>query len=288
MTFSHYIITRFNLPLSSRSIKNGLDVCSQDYLSKRIDIFERFCMPSIRQQTCQNFKWLILFDIKTPDVYKQIAAGWHNIYPNLIPCYLDVEDYGGLPSGSELVTDVDTDSSMLQITSQFVGDTIRSLEVSHPEWILTSRIDDDDALHQDWIARVQGLFKACPQQLAYDFVYTYKYVLKESIVYRYALRNGHFLTLAEPSDTEFRSVLFCNHLEMDKYFKVEHIYGRTLQTELIHSENVVNGYTDLSIRGLWSAFFNFGGKKFGYNTIEYSRLKALWMIGSLLKHKLFL
>lgn len=288
MTFSHYIITRFNLPLSSRSIQGGPDVCGYDYLSHRFDIFERFCMPSIRQQTCQNFKWLILFDYKTPDNFKQIAAGWHNEYPNLIPCYLDVEDYGGLPSGSELVTDVDTDSSMLQITCRFVTRTIRSLETSNSEWILTTRLDNDDALHRDWVAYVQDLFRAKPQGGALDFVFTYKFVLDEGIVYRYALQNGHFLTLAESSDSGFRSVLFCNHLEMDKFFKVEHFYGRTLQTELIHSGNVVNGYTDLSVNGLWSAFIHFQGKSFGYKTINYSRLKALWMIGSLLKHKLFL
>lgn len=287
MTFSHYILTRFNLPLSSVTVGGKWDVCGEKYLSYRFSLFERYCMPSVKNQTCQNFKWLILFDINTPESFKQRAAEWHRGYPNLVPCYLKVEDYGGVTPSSELVMDVDTDAPMLQITCRFVADIIRSLETSMPEWMLTTRLDSDDALHKDWIKNLQDSFKVNPRLSAFDFVYTYKYIPEEQIVYRYVLRNGHFITLAEPFSSDFRSVLFCNHLDMDKYVKVEHFYKGTFQTELIHSRNVVNGYTDLSIGGLLYALFHFWGRDFGYETVHYSRWKALWMLGSLIKQRLF-
>ena len=286
MTFGHYILTRFNLPLSSRKSGESTNVCGQEYLSYRFDLFEQFCLPSVRNQVCQNFKWLILFDINTPDEFKKKAADWHNEYPKLIPCYLDVKDYGGMSVTSNYVTDVDTDTPMLQITSRFVADIIRSLEESLPEWILTTRLDSDDALHRDWIKCMQNLFKANPQQLAYDFVYTFKYIPSDGVAYRYALKNGHYITLAETFGSEIRSVLFCNHLEIDKNIEVKHIYGRTLQTELIHSGNVVNDYSNLSIGGLWYALLHFRERDYGYGTVLFSRRKALWMLGSLLKQRI--
>ena len=285
MTFCHYIITRFNLPLSSR--KDGdKDVCGKEYLSYRSDLFERFCMPSVVNQSCQDFRWLILFDINTPEEFKQRAEGWHNIYPNLIPCYLDTSKYGDLKDHGDPVFDVENDGPMLRITERFVTEIIRSMEETMPEWVLTTRLDNDDALHREFVSFIQTRFSFHPERKEYDLVYSYKYVPDEKIVYRYPLKNGHFMTLAEQGDSAFRSVMFCNHLEMDKYVRAEHIYARPLQTELIHGGNVVNGYTDLSISGLWYALLRFRRRDFAYETADYSRLKALWMIGSLVKHRI--
>ena len=287
MTFSHYILTRFNLPLSSLKKGQTSNVCRQEYLHNRFELFENYCLPSIKKQSCQDFKWLILFDINTPEEFKKRAAGWHDVFPNLIPCYLDVYRYGCLPPCSEPVTDVDTDRPMQQVTSHFVTEFIKSIEEDMPEWILTSRLDSDDALHRDWVSNLHRLFAVNPHSAVLDFVYSYKYIPGERIAYRYKLPNGHFITLAEQPGDNFRSVLFCNHLDIDRHFKVEHIYGKTFQTELIHSNNVVNGYTDLSISGLLHAFFHFRGRDFGYNTVRYSRVKALYMVGSLIKQRLF-
>lgn len=287
MTFSHYILTRFNLPLSSLQKGQTSAVCKPEYLFYRFSVFEKFCLPSVRNQTCQSFKWLVLFDNNTPESFKQRAAGWHRAFPNLIPCYLDVDVYGGILENPCPVNDVDTDGPMQQITSRFVTDVIRSMERTLPEWVLTTRLDSDDALHRDLVKVVQGFFLKNPKMMAFDNVFTYKYILDESIIYRYKLINGHYLTLAEKTGDSFRSVLFCNHLAMDKYVEVQHIYGRTLQTELIHSGNVVNGYTDLSISGLRYALFHFRGHEFGYDGVRFSRKKAVYMIGSLLKRRLW-
>ena len=59
----HFIITRFNLrgsdPSSVRMIDDG-------YLAQRLDLFERFCLPTVRNQTVQDFRWLVLFAEDTP------------------------------------------------------------------------------------------------------------------------------------------------------------------------------------------------------------------------------
>ena len=285
--FRHYILTRFNLPLSSRNNGMGIDVCGEEYLAYRFRLFEDYCLPSVKNQSCQNFKWLVLFDANTPRVYKDRAEAWHQENPNLIPCFLDIEQYGGLlPTSGDLVVDVDNDESMLQITRDFICSVLKDQGETTSRWLLTTRLDSDDAIHTDLIKTIQRDFLQNPQESVFDYVASYKYVPEEHIVYRYWLRNGHFITLAEALFREPRTVLFCNHLKIEEFVRVKHIYGLPLQLELIHGGNVVNGYTELSISGLLCAFLHFHKKCFGLNTTNYSRMKALWMVGSILKHRL--
>ena len=285
--FRHYILTRFNLPLSSRNDGTGIDVCGEEYLAYRFGLFEDYCLPSVKNQSCQNFKWLVLFDSNTPSAYKDRAEAWHQDYPNLIPCYLDVEHYGGLtPSSADSVFDVDHDENMLRITREFLSDIFEDLYGPSSRWCVTTRLDSDDAIHRDLIKTIQRLFLKEPKEFVLDFVASYKYVPEEHIVYRYWLKNGHFITFAEAPSHKPRTVLFCNHLKIDQFVHVQHVYGLPLQLELIHGGNVVNGYTELSVSGLLCALFHFQKKLFGLITTTYSRRKSLWMAGSLLKHRL--
>ena len=98
MTFEHYIITRFNLPIFQAKVAGKESTsCSKEYLQYRFELFEKYCMPSIMNQTCQNFKWLVLFDINTPDEFKQRITKLHNKYPNLVHCFLDINKYKNVP-----------------------------------------------------------------------------------------------------------------------------------------------------------------------------------------------
>lgn len=284
--FRHFILTRFNLPLSSRKEGIGIDVCGEEYLSYRFKLFEEFCLPSVKKQSCQNFKWLLLFDENTPKVFKERAEGWHKNYQNLIPCFLDVEQYGGIGPSVKPVIDVDNDETMLRITREYVSDVLDNLGDISSRWCITTRLDSDDAIHQDLIKKIQQIFLKAPGESVIDFVASYKYISEEHIVYRYWLKNGHFISLVESPDRKPRTVLFCNHLMIDNFVHVQHVYGLPLQLELIHGGNVVNGYTELSVSGLLCAFFHFHKKCFGIKDKPYSRRKALWMVGSLLKHRL--
>ena len=99
MKFQHFIITRFNLPVFAKKVNKAVkdSSCSDAYLSKRFPIFEKYCFPSIKNQTCQDFKWLVLFDNHTPDKFKDWANRLHEEYDNFVPCYLDVSQYSELP-----------------------------------------------------------------------------------------------------------------------------------------------------------------------------------------------
>ena len=60
----HFLLTRFNLKLKEwQTTKQGESVGSELWLTKRFELFRKYCLPSVKQQTNQNF-------IKTPIVFK--------------------------------------------------------------------------------------------------------------------------------------------------------------------------------------------------------------------------
>ena len=221
MTFQHYIITRFNVSLESAGHSK---VCTHEYLDYRFPLFEHFCLPSVIGQTCQDFKWLVLFDANTPQNYLERADDIHNHYPNFIPCHLDTNRYAKDSFGNNYTVDLENDQCLCGILSLFIKECINRTTSVVPDFYVTTRLDSDDALHCDMVATIQKKVKKGAQFVAYDFVYSYKYILNERIAYRYPLFNGHFITLVEPSTETFHSVLFCNHLQIDKFVNVEHFY----------------------------------------------------------------
>lgn len=306
MTFEHYIITRFNLPIFQPKLGGKVYTsCSEEYLHYRFDLFEKYCMPSIINQTCQNFKWLVLFDSHTPELYKIRAAQWHDSYPNLVPCYLDMDDYKEIPQDyldlckdyeSKVerkyqnkrydLADFDKERPLRLITPLFILDSIKKCSNKTPDFYITTRIDNDDAFHKDMIATVQQKFLSDQKGIVYDFVYTYKYILNEGIAYRYSLRNGHFITLVEPTKKIFQSAIYWNHLYIENFVEVKHFYQEPLQTELIHGNNVVNDFTEITCKGLWYALLHFRPINFGYKKIHLSIYRFMRIYISVYKSSL--
>lgn len=290
MTFEHYIVTRFNLPIFQPKV-NGIvySSCSEEYLNYRFDLFEKYCMPSIINQTCQNFKWLVLFDAHTPELFRRRVSSWHERYDNLIPCYLDMEDYKEVPQEyidlcAEYESRVDNkygskrydlatfeqERPLRLVTPLFIKDAIRKCSSNDPDYYITTRIDNDDAFHKNMIATIQSRFHEDQRSVVYDFVYTYKYILNERIVYRYSLKNGHYISLVESSKELFKSALFWNHLYAEYFSEVNHFFQAPLQTELIHGSNVVNDFTEITCRGLLYSLLHFRSGDFGYKGMNLS------------------
>lgn len=303
MTFEHYIITRFNLPVFAMKVNKAVtrSACSEEYLSNRFPIFENYCFPSIKNQTCQNFKWLVLFDIRTPERFKAWAKRLHEEYDNFIPCYLDVDAYVPFPqdyhelykANAEKLHEcdeghVEPDEEILHhvITPAFIRDQIRLLSNEIPDYYLTTRIDNDDAFHKDMVKIVQERFISDSRKVIYDFPYLFKYVLKDGVVYKFTLKNGHFSSLVEPGSTTPLSVIYWNHLFVEHFVQTEHIYTKPMGVELVHGMNVCNEFTDSSIKGVVYALLRFKKGNFGYKDIHYSLFQNLRVIAFYIKKKM--
>src|SRR3712207_5718510 len=104
--FIHFIITRFNLRSGDGSTRH----LGPQWLARRFGLFDRFCYPSVRGQSCANFTWLVMFDRDTPHAFKTRIDQYAR-EPGFVPVYLghsSIEETRRivrerLPGGSDLL-----------------------------------------------------------------------------------------------------------------------------------------------------------------------------------------
>ncbi|MCL1629208.1 putative rhamnosyl transferase [Roseibaca sp. V10] len=126
----HFLITRFNLNYAQTY--GDLFRYSDAWMRHRMDLFERFCHPSVLRQTSQNFTWLVYFDRTRTQPYLD----------RLAPLFDD-------PRFNAI--HINDPAEMLADICSRVGSDMA---------LLTSRLDNDDMLHPDFVARMQ----ACASQ----------------------------------------------------------------------------------------------------------------------------
>ncbi|HLW62892.1 MAG TPA: glycosyltransferase [Flavobacterium sp.] len=126
----HFLITRFNLKHSQWTKQN---VLNSDWLYERIEIFEKICYPSVINQTQKNFVWILFFDIQTPLEIKHYIE---NKYRDKRLRIHYIDGFKELQSASKSI--------------------IKSL-LNPSDYFITSRLDNDDALHKDYIQTIQSL-----------------------------------------------------------------------------------------------------------------------------------
>ena len=54
-------------------------------------LFEQYCLPSIANQTCKEFEWIVLFDSKTPDIFKERIRELQEKCLQLKPVFVEPE-----------------------------------------------------------------------------------------------------------------------------------------------------------------------------------------------------
>lgn len=130
MTFGidHVLLTRFNLPsVSAERIIRAKD----GWLQQRVELFERYCLPSVRSQSNKEFRWIIYFDPESPEwLMRRIQE--HR------PLGLYQPFFRSSVSREELCAD------------------IRTVVGSPRAELITTNLDNDDGLATDFIDRIQS------------------------------------------------------------------------------------------------------------------------------------
>ncbi len=216
--FEHVIITRFNLKKKGwETSKNNIPVLTTAWLERRFELFENFCFPSIKAQTNQNFKWLVYFDIDTPQKFKDRILGLSIGYPNFIPKYV---------------------ANM----NEFVPAIQEELKNLPSEYIISSRIDNDDCLSKYYVEEIQKRFKKSTH-LAFDF--PDGYTLQISPDYRIGKKRqlwNPFISFIEENKNP-QSVWQKDHAAWKIDPLVERINKKRTWMSIIHQENKINEFT---------------------------------------------
>lgn len=171
--FTHLLITRFNIRVAGYGPERmESPSMTEEWLEERFSLFTRFCAPSVVAQTEKNFIWLWYLAPETPVGFIQRITSFPLASVEVDIRY--VRDY----------------SDMLHDTQQY----IRRL---HTPFVITTRLDNDDIISQDFIARVQSSF--LPQERTIiNFLAGYEYGSRDHVLKRWNVRYmNQFISLIE-------------------------------------------------------------------------------------------
>lgn len=127
----------------------------------RLDLFETFCLPSMKSQTNKNFLWIIRTD---PDLHPSLLSKLISLLGNnqnyiLLGSNYNPEGFGRAESdsfGAFLRADSKSPDMSAQVLSGNITLIQEAFEKSNKGAILLeTRLDADDGLHRDFVKTVQ-------------------------------------------------------------------------------------------------------------------------------------
>jgi len=207
--YAHIILTRFNVKSKGKESKIRLQ---PNWLDNRFKLFETYCFPSICKQSNKNFIWLIYFDIDTPEEYKQRITDLANECEQLNPFYID------------------------EWNKENVDSAILSLIAKDRDFLLTTRLDNDDGLHPEFVETLQRGVES-----KHNKYYNFPYGMTFAAGYAYSHKDNSnaFLSRIE-SVKNFKTAWEKPHPEVIKTENVEQLNLKYAWLQVIHGQNVSN------------------------------------------------
>jgi Putative rhamnosyl transferase len=207
--FAHVIVTRFNLPSAGAE---SLIRAKEGWLRDRVALFERYCLPSVLAQSNQFFDWIIYFDPKSP--------GWLR---ERIDSHTEKRSY--IPLFRTSVGPADLAADIDEITGR------------RGTALITSSLDNDDALAIDFIERLQAAAALRPGRTA---VYLSRGLIKSGRrVYLRVDPANAFPSVVE----DWSSPVTCWadwHNLLGNHMPVLELHGDPGWLQVIHGANVSN------------------------------------------------
>jgi len=207
--FSHFLLTRFSVAVLSRRFQE------RAWLEKRFELFERFCFPSVEGQSTQSFDWFVFFDSSLPDDLRARVEAYSRFSP----------------------------FHAVYVAGQFGGSVVcRELrEFAAPgEYVITSRVDNDDALATTYIETVQRCFN----EQVFEFVNLPDGYIWDGVrAYSYRNVSNPFISLIERAEG-CQTVLSFNHSRVSGAGPIRQVGDTPGWLAVVHGDNVRN-----SVRG---------------------------------------
>ncbi|GAA4286884.1 glycosyltransferase [Georgenia daeguensis] len=204
--FEHFLLTRFNVRHEVRA--------SDDWLRHRLQYFESVCLPSVKAQTTKVDRWLVFLDAE--------RDAWF-------------EDRITRLAG-DTFEPVWVDGPFLpEIAAR------ETLARSSAPWVITTRMDNDDALARDFIEAIQSQFRHEREFL--NFQAGLQLSEDGRLFYRSDPSNA-FVSLVEPRE-ELVTVFVDWHDRIAEHGPVRQIVAAPMWLQMVHGRNIGN-----QIRGI--------------------------------------
>lgn len=227
--YQHFLLTRFNLLFRRSDRKNWAEVVEQKsrrchnnghWLEKRMELFELYCVPSVKGQTNQDFKWAVLINEETPHSFIEALA-------TTLPDNATIINGKGHPHDYELAahymkTFVDEDTDM----------------------VISTSLDSDDAISRKFLEVVRKEAEKEAKRCYIDLVKGVVVAHHRGFQYvgeREGRTVSHFRSLVEPADN-IKSVYAVSHGESHKDAPVVSVVTDERWLEVIHGDNASNRF----------------------------------------------
>ncbi|MCO6388803.1 glycosyltransferase [Aliihoeflea sp. 40Bstr573] len=204
----HIFLTRFNLPSGGHE---SLVRAQEGWLQQRVELFEKYCLPSVLTQTSSNFHWIVYFDPQSPDWLRQRISEWRR-NSVLTPIY-----------------------RATVVRSEMHGDILGAIGQRGGD-LLTTNLDNDDGLASDFVDRLQ----AAPYSGVRTAIYLANGLIKhESRVFTHEDRCNAFCSVRE----SWEDPIFCwaaPHNRLQEIMPTQVVSGAPAWLQVVHSRNVSN------------------------------------------------
>ncbi|MCK0111964.1 glycosyltransferase [Ornithinimicrobium sp. F0845] len=213
MAFDHFLLTRF-----SAVLRPDAPPPDEDWLYYRLAFFVDACLPSVlSQKGAEPFEWLIMFDDRCSPEFRA-----------------DVEELA-----RDAFTPIWTHAPFRRDSfAEAVG------ERSHTAYVITTRIDSDDAMATDLMAAVQGQFSR-QERLFVNFPRGIQ-IDRSGAVYRADVLSSPFLSLIEKRrNGELpETVYVAKHARARGHGPLREVKAPVMWAQVLHGtnlSNIVNG-----------------------------------------------
>lgn len=156
-SYLHCIITRFSFRF--REDQSILPLLSDERLNERISIFKNYCFPSIINQINPNFYWILIIDPMLPNEYRDRLL-------ELIREFKESDLYQTRgPRDIWLYTwDWQRDDRLGQGKIEWILSHFnQNPEWKEPTYLITTRLDDDDSLVDNFTKLVKDHITKAPK-----------------------------------------------------------------------------------------------------------------------------
>jgi len=213
----HFVLTRFNIASPGResNIRNR-----PGWLTRRFELFERYCLPSMAAQTERRFQWIIYFDENTPEQFRGRIAQAQSMVPF-------EARFVGITRMSDVARDV--------------------IERVKPgtQRVLTTRLDNDDAVSSAFLANVRIAAEQSPDDTVLNF--PHGFALRDGRLYTAYDSSNPFTSLVEDCQ-DIQTIWSAQHRELGTKWRLKQVDVRYLWLQIVHGENVANRIKGMRVR----------------------------------------
>ena len=203
----HVLLTRFNLPSGGAE---SYIRARENWLRQRVELFEAYCLPSVRFQTAGTH-WIIYLDPLSPDWLVETMEGHAR-------------------------TGLFTAIYREEVSRDELLDDLRRVVPHRGRMLITTNLDNDDGLARDFAERVQAASTPGDRHVVYV---DQGLVLGPSGVYLRRDPHNAFCSVAEPWDAPVTCWSAWHNL-LDQQMPAVHVGGRPGWLQVIHDDNVSN------------------------------------------------